>query len=86
MALISKKKIVYPITEGLRQYLVKYGREVDIPIHYKELLRYTNSIALYDFKPFFMMNQTERRSITTSKRYMPSLKPTGICQSWSTFT
>lgn len=50
MALISKKKIVYPISEGLRQYLVKYGREVDIPIHYKELLRFSNSIALYDFK------------------------------------
>ena len=50
MALISKKKIVYPISESLRSYLVKYGREVDIPIHYKELLRYSNSIALYDYK------------------------------------
>lgn len=50
MALISKKKIVYPISDGLRSYLVKYGREVDIPIHYKELLRFSNSIALYDFK------------------------------------
>lgn len=50
MALISKKKIVYPISEWLRRYLIKYGREVDIPIHYKELLRYTNSIALYDYK------------------------------------
>ena len=50
MALISKKKIVYPIREGLRNYLVKYGREVDIPIHYRELLRFSNSIALYDFK------------------------------------
>lgn len=50
MALISKKKIAFPISEGLRKYLIKYGREVDIPIHYKELLRFTNSIALYDFK------------------------------------
>lgn len=50
MALISKKKIVFPISEGLRKYLIKYGREVDIPIHYKELLRFSNSIALYDFK------------------------------------
>ncbi|NHE55689.1 hypothetical protein [Cyclobacterium plantarum] len=50
MAVISKKKIVYPISEPLRKYLIKYGREVDIPIHYKELLRYGNSIALYDFK------------------------------------
>lgn len=48
MAVISKKKRVYPISEGLRNYLIKYGREVDIPIHYKDLLRYSGSIALYD--------------------------------------
>ncbi|WP_114751327.1 hypothetical protein [Pleomorphovibrio marinus] len=50
MAVISKKKIVYPIRDNLRAYLVNYGREVDIPIHYKDLLRYSNSIALYDSK------------------------------------
>ena len=50
MALISKKKIIYLIGAGLRRYLTYYGREVDIPIHYHELLRYTNSIALYDSK------------------------------------
>ncbi|UZD23614.1 hypothetical protein PBT90_09455 [Algoriphagus halophytocola] len=50
MALISKKKRIYPISNGLRRYLIKYSREVDIPIHYHELLRYSNSIALYDSK------------------------------------
>ncbi|MDO8967894.1 hypothetical protein [Algoriphagus sp.] len=50
MALISRKKQIYQISSGLRRYLVKYAREVDIPIHYHELLRYTNSIALYDSK------------------------------------
>ncbi|WP_026953883.1 hypothetical protein [Algoriphagus vanfongensis] len=50
MALISKKKKVYPISPGLRNYLVENSREVDIPIHYHELLRYSNSIALYDSK------------------------------------
>ncbi len=50
MAMISRKKRVYVIGKGLRSYLVKYGREVDIPIHYHELLRYSNSIALYDSK------------------------------------
>lgn len=49
MALISKKKIIYPISAGLRKFLRNYGREVDFPIHYKDLLRYTNSVALYDF-------------------------------------
>jgi hypothetical protein len=70
MAVISRKKIVYPIRESLRKYLVKYGREVDIPIHYKELLRYTNSIAFMISKAmtrygklYFMMNQTEMKSI-----------------------
>lgn len=50
MAVISKKKIIYPISPNLRNYLIKYGREVDIPIHYKDLLRYSGSIALYDSK------------------------------------
>ncbi|MBN7816527.1 hypothetical protein [Algoriphagus pacificus] len=50
MALISKKKKIFPISTGLRKYLIKYSREVDIPIHYHELLRYSNSIALYDSK------------------------------------
>lgn len=50
MALISKKKIIYPISEGLRRYLIKYSREVNIPIHYQELLRYSSSVALYDSK------------------------------------
>lgn len=50
MALISRKKVIYPISSVLRRYLIKYAREVDIPIHYHELLRYTSSIALYDSK------------------------------------
>lgn len=50
MALISRKKLIYPISPVLRRYLIKYSREVDIPIHYHELLRYTSSIALYDSK------------------------------------
>ncbi len=50
MALISRKKLIYPISSVLRRYLINYSREVDIPIHYHELLRYISSIALYDFK------------------------------------
>jgi hypothetical protein len=48
MPLISKKKIVYKINAALRSYLVKYGREVKLPIEYEDLLRYDNSITLYD--------------------------------------
>jgi hypothetical protein len=50
MALISKKKIIYPISGDLRVFLQKYGREVDFPIHYNDLLRYSGSIPLYDYK------------------------------------
>ncbi|MFD2200625.1 hypothetical protein [Shivajiella indica] len=50
MALISKKKIIYPVSLKLREYLQKYGREVDFPIHYADLLRYSSSVPLYDSK------------------------------------
>lgn len=50
MALISKKKIIYPISSKLRLFLNNYGREIDFPIQYNDLLRYSNSIALYDSK------------------------------------
>ncbi|HEY9300993.1 MAG TPA: hypothetical protein VIQ31_32435, partial [Phormidium sp.] len=48
MAFISKKKTVYKIAPNLREYLVKYGREVKLPISYDDLIRYDNSITLYD--------------------------------------
>ncbi len=48
MALISKKKIPVEISEGLRKYLSAFGREVNVPIQYQDLLRYENAIPLYD--------------------------------------
>lgn len=48
MALISKKKIPIRISQPLRDYLKTYGREVEVPIEYNDLLRYENSIPLYD--------------------------------------
>lgn len=48
MALISKKKIPYKINGVLRQYLKKYDREISLPVAYPSLLRYDNSIPLYD--------------------------------------
>ncbi|MDN5203305.1 hypothetical protein QQ008_18100 [Fulvivirgaceae bacterium BMA10] len=48
MALISKKKIPFKISPGLRRYLKEQEREVVVPIRYSDLLRYDNSIALYD--------------------------------------
>ncbi len=50
MAIISRKKIPFKINASLRNYLVSYNREVDMPIHYPYLLRYDNAIPLYDKK------------------------------------
>ncbi len=48
MAIISKKKEVFPISKWLRSYIKKYDREIDLPIYYSDLVRYDNSIPLYD--------------------------------------
>jgi len=48
MAIISKKKEIFPISQWLREYIKKYDREIDLPIYYSDLLRYDNSIPLYD--------------------------------------
>ncbi len=50
MAIISKKKEIFPISNRLRQYIKKYDREIDLPIYYSDLLRYDNSVPLYDKK------------------------------------
>lgn len=48
MALISKKKVPYEISEVLRKYLSKYQRVTKVNIEYSDLLRFENSFPLYD--------------------------------------
>ncbi|MEM6830972.1 MAG: hypothetical protein AAF551_10700 [Bacteroidota bacterium] len=48
MAIISKKKKPFSISQYLRTYIKKYDREIDLPIYYGDLVRYDNSIPLYD--------------------------------------
>ncbi len=50
MAIISRKKNIYPISSSLRKYLINSGRHTDLPITYDDLLRYDNSIPLIDKK------------------------------------
>lgn len=50
MALISRKKTVFPISNELKEFLHKYNRYLKIPIHYTDLQRYEDSISLYDHK------------------------------------
>lgn len=79
MALISKKKIIYPISLGLRKYLNKYNRESDFPIHYNDLIRYSGSIPLYDFKgndtlwETVFFNESDREEIHYSVKKIYSL-------------
>jgi len=47
MALITKKKLLYPINDELRSYLEDHERNY-AAIDYEELTRYTSAIALYD--------------------------------------
>ena len=46
--MISKKKIHYPVQEGLRQLLHDIDRTAPLPIEYEQLLRYDNSVSLYN--------------------------------------
>lgn len=48
MPVISKKKEVYPVSRILKHYLKSNERAISIDIDYDELLRFSNSITLYD--------------------------------------
>jgi NAD-specific glutamate dehydrogenase len=44
----QKKKIPFQISAELSHYLMEVGRTQSIPVQYSDLLRFTNSINLYD--------------------------------------
>jgi hypothetical protein len=48
MALISRKKRVYPPSDGLRDFLERYGRLRTMPIHFEDLGRYQETVSVYD--------------------------------------
>ncbi|MGM0579311.1 MAG: hypothetical protein ACQETL_01435 [Bacteroidota bacterium] len=48
MALISKKKKIFPVSNNLMKYLKNHSRQLDIPIKYNDLTRANNAIPLYD--------------------------------------
>lgn len=43
---MSRKKPSFPVNSGLRKYLKKYKREVQLPIHYEDMLRWSDSTPL----------------------------------------
>ena len=44
----SKKKPMFPVNPQLRSYLKHHGREVKLPVLYKDLLHYTFSVPIKD--------------------------------------
>lgn len=45
---ISRKKIIYPINEELRDYLNQYNRAIDTAIAYEDLLRFSDTYPILD--------------------------------------
>ncbi len=46
----SRKKPIFTVNDPLRQYLNTHGREVKLPVSYRDLLRFTYSVPLKDKK------------------------------------
>jgi len=44
----SRKKPIFPIQDSLRQYLQQHGREVKLPVSYRDLLHVSYSVPLKD--------------------------------------
>ncbi|MGA2053607.1 MAG: hypothetical protein ABSH19_09875, partial [Opitutales bacterium] len=44
----TEKKPSYPVGPALREYLVRWGREEELPVSYKELTEFTESAPLID--------------------------------------
>lgn len=48
MAMISRKKRPYRVTDGLRGYLARHGRLTELPVSYADLTRYDDATPVYD--------------------------------------
>ncbi|MFC5282327.1 hypothetical protein [Pedobacter alpinus] len=70
----SKKKIFYPIQNPLRQYLIKFDREVDLPIQYTDMLRFNLSTPLLDKNDKDTLWQTVYYDETEMNELYPGLK------------
>jgi len=44
----SRKKPMFPVNDQLRSYLKQHGREVKLPVSYKDLLQFTYSVPVTD--------------------------------------
>ncbi len=70
----SKKKIFYPIKNPLKKYLIKYDREVKLPVQYSDMLRFTYSSPLFDKNGKDTLWQTVVYDESEMKELHPGLK------------
>lgn len=47
---ISKKKPFYPVSDDFKTYLQNYGRKINLPVKYDDLLHFNAAIPVYDKK------------------------------------
>ena len=77
--LISKKKPFYPISEKLKHFLKDHDRWMEDVISYDDLLRYSDSINLYDKKNKdtlwvrLIFNESERQEIDENLKIIYTL-------------
>jgi hypothetical protein len=70
----SKKKIFYPIENPLKQYLLKYDREMKLPLQYSDMLRFNLSTPLLDKNEKDTLWQTVYYDEGEMKELYPALK------------
>jgi hypothetical protein len=72
LLLISKKKLVYNVSENLRKYLQLYDRDTQLPVQYQDLLHYNESFPYCDKNGVdtlwqtVMYNQYQRQELDSS--------------------
>ena len=40
------RKDLFPVSERLQKYLQKYGRDIKLPVSYRDLLNYRHTVSL----------------------------------------
>jgi hypothetical protein len=45
---ISKRKLFFPVNADLKEYLAYYGRGLELPVNYDDLLHFASSVPVYD--------------------------------------
>lgn len=69
----SRKKFFYKINDKLRDYLLKYNREVKLPVQYSDLLRFNTSTPLLDKNGEDTLWQTVYYDQSEMKELFPNL-------------